>query len=392
MAAAAQTNSEGVLKPGQLIRPIVNTSEVPALVSRLYGLTVTSVKELNSYDDKNFYIQVAGPSQNPHITDLWSHGYTLKILNSMDTKNEKLVDAQNQMMLFLHSKGFNVPKPQKNVFGLYMKAEKLTPPPPDDFLTNNMSEDQSQEYMVRLLTFLPGKILHQVEYTAELFYECGIYVGKIDKELKNFQNETLLSRKSIWKLESTPELRNFVFAVKDEGRHKMITEILEAWDMNVAPVIPKLEKGMIHGDLNEQNIIVQPDASDSEKYHISGLIDFGDIQFSCFVFEIAIAIMYMMIEVNVMEPNDAGGHVLAGYLTERDLTETEWGILKECVAARFAQSLTMGAYSIQQDPGNEYLVVTAAKGWNVLGDFWSIPKEQIISRWKSIIESYQRNG
>ncbi|XP_068212323.1 hydroxylysine kinase [Palaemon carinicauda] len=392
MAATDQTSPGiGVLKPGQIIRPIVNADDVPDLVSRLYGLTVTSVKELNSYDDKNFHVQVTGPSKNPHITEVCPHGYTFKILNSMDTKNEKLVDAQNQMMLFLHSKGFNVPKPEKNVFGSYMKAEKLTPPP-DDFLTNNVTEAPSQEYMIRLLTFLPGKILHQVEYTPELFYECGVFAGKLDKELKNFKNETLLSRKSIWMLESTLDLRKFLFAIKDEGQRNMIEEILEAWEKNVTPVIPKLEKGMMHGDLNEQNIIVQPDPDNSEKYHLSGLIDFGDIQYSCFVFEVAIIVMYAMIEVKVMEPNEAGGHILAGYLTQRDLSELEWEVLKECVAARFAQSLTMGAYSIQQDPGNDYLLVTAAKGWKVLREFWTTPKEQVISRWKNIIESYQRRS
>ena len=83
---------------------------------------------------------------------------------------------------------------------------------------------------------------------------------------------------------------------------------------------------MIHGDINEQNIIVKED--DNKVYHISGLIDFGDVQYSCSVFEIAIAIMYVMIEVQTMDSNDAGGHVLAGYLKHRNLTSLEWEILR----------------------------------------------------------------
>ena len=54
----------------------------------------------------------------------------------MDTKNEEIVEAQNEMMLFLHGRGFNVPKPEKNVLGYHKKAEKLSASP-DDFLANN---------------------------------------------------------------------------------------------------------------------------------------------------------------------------------------------------------------------------------------------------------------
>ena len=59
------------------------------------------------------------------------------------------------------------------------------------------------------------------------------------------------------------------------------------------------------------------------------------------------------------------------------------------VSARFAQSLVMGAYSYEQDPGNEYLLATAKKGWDRLREFWTTPKEQVIARWKEIVQSYK---
>lgn len=49
---------EIVLKPGQQIKPYVPNEVVHQLVKKLYNLEVSSVKELNSYDDKNFYIMV----------------------------------------------------------------------------------------------------------------------------------------------------------------------------------------------------------------------------------------------------------------------------------------------------------------------------------------------
>ena len=50
--------TEILLKPGQQIKPYVPNEVLLDLVLRLYNLEVTSVKELNSYDDKNFHIKV----------------------------------------------------------------------------------------------------------------------------------------------------------------------------------------------------------------------------------------------------------------------------------------------------------------------------------------------
>nr|XP_027236867.1 hydroxylysine kinase-like [Penaeus vannamei] len=381
------SDAHGLLQPGQIIRPMLKKADVPALVGKLYGLTVVSVKELNSYDDKNYLIQVQSKVNNPHMTDLCPHGYVVKVTNSLDSKNIHLMAAQNDMMLFLHSRGINVPKPEKNVHGTYMVKEKMEVNV-DDFVQNNADERPSGEYMVRMLTFVPGKILHQVKYTSQLFYECGELAAKMDNELMDFKNEHLKNRKLIWMLQNTPDLTKFIFAVRDASRHKMIREILDAWDQRVVPLLPTLDRGMIHGDFNEQNIIVDSAPEDPDDYHVTAIIDFGDIQESCYVFEVAITIMYLMIEVDEMPPNDAGGHVLAGYLKHRKLSEEEWGVLRECVAARFAQSLVMGAYSYEQDPGNEYLLTTARRGWDVLATFWSAPKEQVLARWREIIASY----
>ena len=57
------------------------------------------------------------------------------------------------------------------------------------------------------------------------------------------------------------------------------------------------EVGYIHGDFNEQNIIVDP------QDNILGVIDFGDSQKNPLVYDIAIAIMYMMTKVRFIYPS-----------------------------------------------------------------------------------------
>lgn len=60
------------------------------------------------------------------------------------------------------------------------------------------------------------------------------------------------------------------------------------------------------------------------------LIDclFSDIHHNFYVFEIAIAICYMMIECHSMDILDVPGHVLAGYNKFRPLPELEFSLLK----------------------------------------------------------------
>ena len=150
-----------------------------------------------------------------------------------------------------------------------------------------------------------------------------------------------------------------------------------------------LVTGIIHGDFNEQNILVQP-MKDSEppSYDLYGMIDFGDMTENYYVLEVAMAITYMMFESKIVDPMLAGGHVLAGYVTVMPLNEAEFNVLKYCVASRFAQSLTLGAYTYLMDPGNEYVLTTAASGWKLLQQFWSITAEELYSGWKNVMRTY----
>merc|ERR1719251_381364 len=88
-----------------------------------------------------------------------------------------------------------------------------------------------------------------------------------------------------------------------------------------------------------------------------------------------------------MSPVMAGAHVIAGYIKHRDLTSLERKLVRTCVAARYAQSLVMGAYSYSQDPGNEYLLITAHTGWQTLAAFWAVDQKTLYKDWDNTITS-----
>ncbi len=192
----------------------------------------------------------------------------------------------------------------------------------------------------------------------------------------------------MWLLSNVPRLtKDSLWAVKDEDRRRVVKEIVEAFRAEV--VLAKLECAVIHGDVNEQNVLV-----DQKEGNVCGIIDFGDCAVGPVVFDVAIAIMYMM--VLWWRGNDdmkrclaAGGHVLAGYLSERRLSETELRVLPTSVVARFAQSLTLCEVTTAKDPSNEYVrTVAKAGGWEVMKAMWDTPKEEIMRCWREVAASY----
>ncbi|XP_014090489.1 hydroxylysine kinase [Bactrocera oleae] len=363
-------NQSKLLQPGSNIKPKVTAENVESLVRRLYGITINEIKELISYDDRNYLIQPDWNIKNPIIATPWPHGYVLKILNELDSKKTDFIDAQNELMIYLSKEGIVCPTPVTNVNGKYFSVEHMN----------------GADYVVRLLEFVPGKMFHTVEKSNYLLYKSGEYIANIDRVLKNFQHDAYDTHKTLWMLESIPQLREFLYALQDHERKAIVEEIIDAFENNVLNKIDKLEKQIIHGDYNEQNIIVeQSKSSASGEYKVKGIIDFGDTNKSPVIFEIGIALTYMILQAKSLE---SGGYFLAGYTDIRPISNDERLLLKYCVAARLAQSLVMGAYTHNLDPSNEYVLVTQEEGWKIIEELWRNRFIEIDEIWQTTADKY----
>ena len=58
------------------------------------------------------------------------------------------------------------------------------------------------------------------------------------------------------------------------------------------------------------------------------------------------------------------------------------------IAARFVQSLVLGAYSFLQHP-DPYVLITSKRGWDCLEQLWNCPIDQLYQRWNQIMASYE---
>lgn len=186
-------------------------------------------------------------------------------------------------------------------------------------------------------------------------------------------------------LQSVPQLREFVYVLEDHTRKAMIEEIIESFEKNVLTKLDSFNSQIIHGDYNEQNIIAEQPNPQVDEYKIKGVIDFGDTSKSPIIFEIGIAMTYMMMQAKSLE---SGGIFLAGYNSIYPVSSEEKDLLKYCVAARLAQSLVMGAYTHSQDPTNEYVLVTQEDGWKLIQELWSEQFTNIDEIWQAAADKY----
>ncbi|XP_015601077.1 hydroxylysine kinase [Cephus cinctus] len=350
---------EILLTPGQRIKPTVDTSLAINLVNKLYSLTVTSVTELNSYDDKNFHVICKATHENPWIDQIAEDGYVLKIMNSLDSRNTEIIQGQNQLMIFLNDNDLTCSHPVKNIKGAYYSLETL--------------EEDKEKYAVRLLVYRPGILLCRATMTAELLRKVGSLAGNVDELLKKFHHPAYENHKTLWMLTSLPRLREFIYVIVNSEDRQLVVEVIEKFENDVLNRIDELDRGIIHGDLNEQNILVNENGKD-----IVAVIDFADTQKSCLVFELAIATCYMMLHAQDLA---MGRHVLKGYQEVRDLNKMEKSILKVCICARFCQSLVLGVYTYLNDPQNEYLLITQKNGWKLLKKLWNMNDDEVREIW-----------
>lgn len=90
------------------------------------------------------------------------------------------------------------------------------------------------------------------------------------------------------------------------------------------------------------------------------------------ILDLTVAMAYSMISVYGKQNRSisAAAAVLRGYHSVYPLTDSEREHLLLFTSVRLATSVTLGAYSFSQNPGNTYLLLHAEPAWNALELLW----------------------
>ena len=176
-------------------RPLVTEDNAVGLADEIFGLKVDSssvdtVKELDSYDDRNFYIW--------GVKDGEEGAYLLKVYNGCFYSRD-FVDAAHKVMFCLKAGGVICPVPQKTMSGECVKIRNFKATPSSQHKVKKPKHDAKEELFssyVCLFTFVPGKTMkdrkvHGHVFNDDTYYNIGQFVANIANVLKVCNNYCL---------------------------------------------------------------------------------------------------------------------------------------------------------------------------------------------------------
>ncbi|MEM7351256.1 MAG: phosphotransferase [Acidobacteriota bacterium] len=310
-------------------KPEFSIDQARQIAHELYGFDGAG-KPLPSYYDQNFLLEDPAGSRR-----------VLKISNTMD--DFAAVDLQNGTL-------------QCAAASRQFEVARLYPTRDDDPIATVKGRNGARHH-VRLLSYVAGTPWSaSAPYSRRLRLDLGRVTGELTRALEGFAHPAM-QRFREWDLKHSLRLERYVRDIGDPRRRRLIESILERFADHIEPRLEGLPCGVVHGDVNNDNVLVRGD-------RVVGLIDFGDVTYTANVFELAIAVAYAMLGAE--DPSAAADDVLQGYLSVRPLQQRERDLVFDLARTRLAASVTFAAHYSRLDPSNTYVATNTVAGWRVL--------------------------
>lgn len=310
------------------------SADAAQIAASLYGLAAEATALDGEYDS-NFYLETPSGAQ-----------YLLKI--ARPAEDPALLDMQNSALAHLAERAPNLP------------IQRVLPTRAGG-LVGTLAAEAGQPRMVRLLSYLPGRLLvHVRPHTPALLESLGHTLASLDLALVGFDHPAA-RRELHWDLARSSWIGARMHAIGDPQRRAIVARHLARFEAEVLPQLAALPHSLIHGDANDYNVIV---AGHGHEARVSSLIDFGDCVWSATVCELAVALAYVVL--GKPDPLASAAHVVRGYHAVRPLSDGELALLYPLLLTRLAASVTNSAHRKLSEPNNAYLLVSEAPAWAAL--------------------------
>ena len=212
----------------------------------------------------------------------------------------------------------------------------------------------------RMLTYLPGDFLKDVNYSAELAFNFGEIIAQLHGSLTNYRDTEIEAYDHKWNLLNCLDSLNDVHYILDPTRRKIVSYFLDQYELFSQEILRTLPKQVLHNDLNDWNVLV----ADNK---IRGIIDFGDICYAPKVCDLAIALAYLLLDKE--NPIDVTQSLAKGYATMQRLSEKEIKLLYNLIAVRLCISVISSSKARSTTSSSDYVFVTEKQAWDLL-DKW----------------------
>jgi Ser/Thr protein kinase RdoA (MazF antagonist) len=323
-----------VLPEGRAAHPL-SEKDAEALARSLYGLEAEALPLPGEFDDN---VRLSAPD---------GRAFVLKAMHP--ARERGLVELQCAALRRLGERSPLLPVPR--VVPTRGGDDVAVAPGPD-----------GRPRLVWALTWLPGTPLAVARpRSPELLAGLGRLLGELDGTLLDFEHPEA-HRDFKWDLARASWIRGALDHVKDPGRRALAERALARYEAEVVPALPRLRRGVIHGDANDHNVLVGPPRTFPRE--VTGLLDFGDMHHGLLAAEAAVAAAYALLGQD--DPLAAAAAVFSGYQAAFPLQGEEIALLFALVGARLAVSVTSSAVRAKEAAADPYVTVSEAPVWEAL--------------------------
>ncbi len=226
-------------------------------------------------------------------------------------------------------------------------------------LITEVTDDFDRQRYVRLLSWIPGRIYHELNPQRDsLRLSLGETCGILTKALQNFDHPKA-HRNFEWDLADSLWTCSHLELFNNE--EQQILHYFQDRFKKIQKGYKKLRQSVIHNDANDHNVIVSSDLKDPM---VLAAIDYGDAIYTQSINDLAITCAYGV--MGQEDPLSASLAIIKGYHKSWPILNEELEFLYDLVAMRLIITVTKSALNKIKEPDNVYLQVSDAKAWGVL--------------------------
>ena len=224
-------------------------------------------------------------------------------------------------------------------------------------------EYSSHAYTYRLLSFLPGSFLAEIDHSPLLLKSFGSSLAKMTTVLTTLRSPVIEAKVTQWDLKHFQKNWKYLETIPTASDRSLVDYFCLQFNQHVLPLQYELRQGIIHNDANDWNVLVGNDK-------VTGIIDFGDVCHSWVINELAVGLTYVLMEKK--KPLTIAKQVIGAYHEIFPLKELELSVLYYLIAGRLCMSVLNSAHAKRLKPDSDYITVSEKFAWNLLRKWVSI--------------------
>jgi Ser/Thr protein kinase RdoA (MazF antagonist) len=298
----------------------VSVEEAEKLAHDLYGLAATATP-LTGERDENFKLSCADGAQ-----------YVLKIASPVE--EPAITDLPTAALLHLErvDPELSCPRVVRNLEGGTQSRYK---------------DNEGRWRTARILTYLPGKTLRTAARSRAQRMASGRLAARLALALRDFTHP-VAQRPLIWDLRNVGKTLALIEELPDLLEKEAITGLLERVEMLTAIRFQRLRQQVVHNDLNNTNLLVDP----LDEAVIVGVIDFGDLVHTALVADLAILAASQA--VSGAPVRDSIADIVVAYHEVVPLLPAELVLLNPLIAGRILTAIVVASWHRQRNPNGSH--------------------------------------